>query len=464
MDLLRTRSNRQDQAVILKHGLTVWLGQMAVMAFSVVDSLVAGRHSNTSLAVLSLGAAIYISIYVALVGVVQSQLSLFAELYAAKKRRALRRHAIHAFGISIVLCVIGLVGMLHPEPLMHWAQVPVHLREELTSFLKILAWSLPAALAFRLFGTLAQARGQPRLVTRLQMAGLITKIPLTIWWVHGGWGMPEAGVMGCAWATWTVHWLMLTLALGWHVMNRPAAALRWRSLDWHPNAAIATRMLVLGVPAGLAVLAEVTSFTLIALFVARLGTQSSAAHQIASNVTAVLYMLPLSLAIATSARVGQHMGAQNAAQAASAALSGLRIQMPLSLVASLLLWGMSPVLVTLYSPDPTVQSLASRLLVWVALYHFFDGIQVMCAFILRSYRITFVPFLVYGICLWGLGLLGGHLLCFEGLAGLHAWQHVQAFWAMATAALVLAMLCLLALLNTALRWTILPKPTGAAAR
>ena len=55
----------------------------------------------------------------------------------------------------------------------------------------------------------------------------------------------------------------------------------------------------LGVPGGLAVLVEVSSFTLMALFIARLGTTASAAHQIASNLTAVAYMAPLALGLAT---------------------------------------------------------------------------------------------------------------------------------------------------------------------
>ena len=54
---------------------------------------------------------------------------------------------------------------------------------------------------------------------------------------------------------------------------------------------------------------EVTSFTLMALFIARQGTTASAAHQIASNLAALLYMVPLSLAIATSARVSYWLGA-----------------------------------------------------------------------------------------------------------------------------------------------------------
>jgi MATE family multidrug resistance protein len=102
-------------------------------------------------------------------------------------------------------------------------------------------------------------------------------------------------------------WLMRTqdfyapLAL-WQKLERPD----WRQLG---------RFCRLGIPAGLAILVEVTSFTLMALYVARQGSLSSASHQIAANLAAICYMVPLSLAIATSARVSYWRGAGDEAQA-----------------------------------------------------------------------------------------------------------------------------------------------------
>jgi multidrug resistance protein, MATE family len=82
----------------------------------------------------------------------------------------------------------------------------------------------------------------------------------------------------------------------------------WRRMEPPHWPTIADRAR-LGIPAGLAAMVEVTSLTLMALFIARQGTTASAAHQIASNLAALLYMVPLSLAIATSARVSYWLGA-----------------------------------------------------------------------------------------------------------------------------------------------------------
>jgi MATE family multidrug resistance protein len=172
-----------------------------------------------------------------------------------------------------------------------------------------------AALLFRLFSTLNQSLGKPQLVTWLQLGSLFVKLPLSIWFTFGGAGLPAMGLVGCGWATLCVNWAMLACAV-WLLRSSPfyRGYKLWERIekpDWRQIRQFAR----LGVPGGLAVLVEVTSFTLMALFIARLGTVSAAAHQIAANLLAVAYMVPLSLAIATSARVSFWLGAGDAAKA-----------------------------------------------------------------------------------------------------------------------------------------------------
>src|SRR4051812_29179065 len=84
----RTVSERRT---IAHHALTVLVGQLAVMAFGVTDTLVAGRFSEQALAALSVGAAVYITVFVALIGVLQALLPAWAELHGAKRGRELGR-------------------------------------------------------------------------------------------------------------------------------------------------------------------------------------------------------------------------------------------------------------------------------------------------------------------------------------------------------------------------------------
>ena len=71
------------------HAGTLLVGQLAVMGFAVVDTVVAGRHSNLSLAALSVGAAVFITVNVSLMGLLSGLLPIWAELHGARKLAAI---------------------------------------------------------------------------------------------------------------------------------------------------------------------------------------------------------------------------------------------------------------------------------------------------------------------------------------------------------------------------------------
>ena len=437
-----------ELATIARHAGTVLVGQLAVMSFGVTDTLVAGRHSSEALAALSVGSAVYISVFVALMGALQAQLPIWAHLRGAGAGPEVGQSVRQALYLCVAASALGMAALLFPGPFLRWAEVPPALQADVQGYLAILAAALPPALLFRTYATLNQALGKPLLVTWLQVGSLAIKVPLTVWFSFGGWGVPAMGLAGCAWATVLVNFLMLGTAV-WALRTRrfyrPFEL--WRRLE-APNPAVLRTFARLGVPAALSVMVEVTSFTLMALFIARLGTVASASHQVASNLTAVLYMMPLSLGLATSARVSYWRGGGNEAQARLALRLGLKLALGMAAGSALLVLATHGQLARLYAGDnPPVVALAASLLTWVAAYHLADAVQAVCAFVLRSYGVAVAPMVGYGVLLWGVGLGGGYLLAYRGVGALEPLRQPVAFWMAGAFALGLT-----ALLFTALLW------------
>ena len=441
----------RELSTIARHALTVLAGQLAVMAFGVTDTIVAGRYAQEALAALSIGSAVFVSVYVALMGVLQALMPVWAEQRGANARAAIGVSLRQSLYLWALATVLGMAVLLSPGPILDWTEVPPELRGAVRDYLAILAFGLPPALLFRIYSTLNQALGHPQLVTWLQVGSLVVKLPLSIWFTFGGAGLAPQGVAGCAWATLVVNFglaLVAVVMLRRHPMYEPLAL--WRPLE-RPDAAQLGHFLRLGLPAGLSILVEVTSFTLMALFIARQGALASAAHQIASNLAAVVYMVPLSLAIATSARVSYWRGAGDERLAGATALKGfwLAALMGLALAASLFI--VREPVAALYSTSADVVALASALLVWVAAYHAADALQTLCIFVLRSYRITIAPLVIYGVLLWGVGLYGGYRLAYHGWAGMAPMHSPAPFWMASAAALALTALAFTALLLAVVR-------------
>ena len=440
-----------ERRTIARHAGAVLAGQLAVMAFGVTDTIVAGRYSQHALAALSVGSAVYISVFVGLIGMLQALLPTWAELHGGRRSEDVGRSVRQSLYLGAFGMLAGGGVLLFPGALLRWTEVPLELRGEASRYLAVLALALPPALLFRMYSTLNQSLGKPLLVTWLQALSLLVKVPLTVWFAFGGLGLPALGAIGCAWATVVVNYLLLGLAL-WllrtQTLYHPYAI--WRPLE-RPDWKAIGQFARVGVPGGLAVMVEVTSFTLMALFIARQGTLASAAHQIAANLAAVMYMVPLSIAIATSARVSFWLGAGDASRARLAIRTGFRLGllMALTLAAGVAL-GRGGI-AAIYSRSPEVVALAGGLLGWLAVYHVGDSAQVLLVFVLRCYRVAVAPLVAYCVLLWGVGLTGGYALAYQGLGPWSAKHSPAAFWAAGAVALALLSFILPVILWRAVR-------------
>ena len=441
-----TASGKGELKTISQHAGSVLAGQLAVMAFGIADTVIAGRYSDTALAALSVGSALYISVYVGLIGIVQALLPIWAEMLGAGQRHAVGTSVRQSLYLCAIITAVGMAALAFPAPLLLWAEVPTALLGDVRSYLTVLACAFAPALLFRIYGAFNQSLGKPLMVTSLQVLALAVKIPLSIWLVAGGAGVEPMGVVGCAWATLIVNYFLLALAL---VMLRTqqiyAPFALWKRME-RPDWRQIGSFFRLGLPGGMAYLVEVTSFTLMALFMARLGTEASASHQIAASIAGALYMMPLSLAIAASGRISFWLGAGDAEKAKALVFLTLKLTALTSIAVSAIILIAREILAGWYSGTPAIVLQASSLLVWVAFYHVADSVQAVSAFLLRCYRVTLAPLAIYGVLLWGLGLWGGYQLTYTGWSGFPATGSTHTFWLASTMAIGLVASSLVLLL------------------
>ena len=408
----------------------ILVGQLAVIANGVIDTAMTSRFSATDLAALALGASLYISIFVGLNGVLQALSPVIGHLYGAGRYREIGAEVKQGAWLAAFLTVVGGIALAFPQPLLSLAHASPELNAKSTLYLQTLALALPATLGFRIYGALNTAIGRPKMLMALQVAGPLLKVPLNGLFIFGGMGIPALGGPGCALATATIAWVtfligMLILRLGpayraFGLFGTGFVAPRWSALR---------ELLKLGIPMGLSYLIEVTAFTFMALFIARLGDTAVAGHQIVANFATVLYMLPLSIASATGTLVAQALGAQDNQLARRVAGSGIHMAAVLSVATGCVVWIARELIVRAYTPNETIISAALPLFVFIAFYQLFDAVQVTTAFVLRAYKIAIVPTVIYAVALWGVGLGGGYILGLNPFGvSPHALQGAAGFW------------------------------------
>jgi multidrug resistance protein, MATE family len=445
----------------------VFVGQLAVLAFGVIDTLLVARHSVLDLAALAIGGAAYISIFIGLMGVVLAISPLVGQLYGAKRLPDAGAQLVQAQWLALLLCLPGCALLLWPTPFLALAQAPPEVADKVCAYLGTLAWALPPALLFTAFRGFNTAVSRPKVVMALQLGALALKLPLSALLVFGvalPWGLPAVpalGAPGCALATTLVMWVQCVCAH--QVLCRdpfykpfslpflwPPTRPLHRSV--RPHGPSLRALLRLGVPMGLSVLIEVTGFTFMAFFIARMGTTAVAGHQIAANPIAMLFMMPLALGNATATLVAQRLGAGDAPDAQQLGWHGVTLGLIVATVMGCALYLGRGVVLAAYTPDAVIAAAALPLLAWVVVFHIADAAQAITAFVLRAHRVTTVPLIIYTLAIWGVGLGGGYLLAFDS-SGLvpSSLRGAQGYWVAATAGLVLAAAGLVAFLAWCVR-------------
>ncbi|WP_374622401.1 MATE family efflux transporter [Pandoraea sp.] len=431
----------------------VLIGQLAVIAFGVMDTAMVGRASAFDLASLALGGSIYITVYVGLMGILVALSPIVAQRFGAGERESIGEEVRQAFWLAGFLAVPGFLLLSHPQFILRLSEATPELEARASAYLQILAFGLPAALLFRVYSSLSTAVGRPRIVMAIQVTGLALKIPLNLALIYGveRMGIPALGSTGCAIATTAINWV--SCSLGLTLMARHATLREFGIFSrfcW-PNWQAIRALLKLGVPMGLSYLIEVTAFSFMAIFIARLGDVTLAGHQIAANLGALLYMLPMSIGIATATLAAQAIGSRDFAWARLIGRRGIEFAGTLGVALATLMWLGRALILAAYTSDPQVAAITTPLLAIVAFYHVFDALQVNAVFVLRAWKVAVVPTVIYAVSLWGVGLGGGYVLGFNIGGVSPAWLHGAAgFWFANSASLAVAALGLLLYL----RWIV----------
>ena len=419
---------------ILKLGWPMLIGQLAVMVNGVIDTVMAGRLSAEDLAAVGIGASIYFSVFVTLMGVLIALTPMVAQLYGARRYAEIGEEVRQSLWLGTFLTVLAFVLIYFPDPFLALARVAPEVEVKTRAYLRTIALGVPAMLMFRVFYSFSTAVSRPRVIMVLNLIGLALKVPINLVFIYGYFGMPALGGPGCAVSTTVIAWV--TAAAGWAYCRtcadyRPYGVFsRWSWPDWREQ----LRLLQIGLPIGFTFLVDVTSFTFMALFIARLGTVSSGGHQIAANLTALIYMIPLAMASAAGVLVGQAIGAGDQTRARLTGILGIGCAVGIACVVGVGVWLGRDTIAGLYASDPQVRSVAATLIGYVACYHLFDATSAVAVSVLRGYKKTFVPMLCNIVALWGLGLGGGYALAF-GRAGVPP-MGAPGFWTAAVAGML----------------------------
>lgn len=381
----------------------ILLANLANISVGTIDTIMVGQRSADDLAGVALGASIALWMSITFTGMLQGVSPIAGYAYGAKTWRDVG--VAHQQSLYLAL-LFTIPAMLLTRAVDFWvafADVTPAVGAIAKEYLLYVSWAVPAILLSRVFTAVNASVSRPAATTCVLIVALVLKVPLNAVMMDGVGAWSGFGGKGVGIATVMMQWFsLLALAAIWK-FDRYYESMRIARFE-AINIEVLKKILRIGVPTGLSIFFEISSFSLMAILIARMGTEALGAHQIVSNLIWLYYDLPLSVGIAGSVLVAQNLGRQDPAESRRAVFLVMKVAFALAVTLASLTWVFSDAVIGLYTSDVAVHQTAAMLLTLGIVYHLADAAQCSSNMLLRGYRITVVPMILHSTLMCGMGL------------------------------------------------------------
>jgi MATE family multidrug resistance protein len=394
--------------------LPVIIGQLAVFSMNFVDTVMSGRlpDRDIALAALGIGGAVWSSMLMFVLGTLMVVQPSVAQLDGALKRREAASQTRQAMWIALALAVPYFLLCYFSEPLLHAFAIDPVIVPTAAAYLRAMSWGAPGLCFVFLLRFFSEGTGHTRPTMLYGVTGALLNIPLNYVLMFGKLGLPALGTVGVGYATSIVIWLQFLMLFFYIRSHRHYEPFELMSHLEKPNWGEIWGLLMVGVPIAVAIFVEGSLFVMAALLIGRLGPVPAAAHLIAINFAALVFMIPVGLSSAVSIRVGNAVGRGDPAGARYAGLIGILIILGIQTVSAIGMFLFPGAIVRLYTADQVIAPLAVSLLFYAAVFQYPDGLQMVASGALRGFKDTRMPVVYMVISFWIVGLTLGYHLTF----------------------------------------------------
>lgn len=399
----------------LRLALPVVLTQVGQILTQVADNVMVGRYGGgdpTPLAAVSFGGMTFFILFIAAVGITLGMTPLVGELYAQGDRA--KSSALLQNGI-LFYTLLGLgMGLAQwaATPLLYCFGQPVEVVDMAVPYYRMLVLSMPFVMLFFAFKQFLEGVGNTRVEMVVTILANLANIGFNWIFIYGRYGFPELGAEGAGLGTLLSRIIAPALMIG-YFLSRP----RYRgyldgfSLRRYSRARV-RELLNMGCPISLQMFLESSAFVGTGIMMGWLGKEALSANQITGTLGNCAFMIVMSIGAATTIRVSHCYGARNIGELSLAAKASYHLVLAWNALAALVFIALRGVIPTFFTSNAEVVAIASRLLVFSALYQLSDGIQNVSIGVLRGIQDVKIIMPIALVSYWLLNLPLGYLFSF----------------------------------------------------
>lgn len=397
----RTSNWREEVRELLKLAGPLIVNNLSIAGMQFADAVMAGRLGAESLAAVAVGASVWFFGFALCLGVMMAISPIAARHYGAGNPELIGRYTRQGMYLGLTIGVL-LIALAHVTvgPMLLQIGVDDSFRELTVGYVEAIIWGGPAIFVFLALRFTTEGIGRTRPIMYASIFSLVCNVFLNYVFMFGHFGAPALGAVGCGLASAITMWLLMFVLITYMMLSPHYEPLKIFSRMAPVRPDVLKEIIVLGVPIAVTITAEAGLFNAVSILMGTRGAAIAAAHQVAINFAATMFMIPLALSSAITVRVGHALGSGNSEAARYSGALGMLVCAAFMSVSAAFLLVFRDTVVSLYTNDPSVTAIAISMLLMAAIFQVADGLQIGAAGALRGYKDTRMPMLINIVSYW----------------------------------------------------------------
>ena len=396
----------------MKLAYPILIAQLVQNLMGFADTVMAGRVSATDMAAVAIASSIWLPLILSVAGLIMALASIVSQFAGANKFDQVAKATQQTAWIALVIGLLFIALYFAIAPfIFENVSLDLVLKQLMFDYLTYIIWGAPGFFLYLVLRNYSEGLSHTKPTMIISLIGLIVNVPANYIFIYGEFGAPALGGAGCGIATAIVYWVMFLCTLAYTYFAKALSHAPLLTKFHPPSWSQIKGILAIGIPISLSLLFEVSLFSVVAIILAPFGAEIVASHQIALSFSGLVFMVPLSLSMAVTIRVGFAVGKNKHDEAKDICSYSVIFGVIIALLTATLSLVFRNQIAAIYTIDQQVIDLAVSLMFVAALFQFSDAIQVISAGALRGYKdtqaILYITFCSYWIVGLGIGLILG---------------------------------------------------------
>ncbi len=394
----------------LKLAYPVIIGMIGHTLVGFVDNAMVGQLGTSELAAISLGNSFVFLAMAFGIGFSTAITPLIAESDAKKNKSNTKSILSNGILVCIFLGAVLTIIVLIAKPIIYYMGQSEEVVNLAYPYITLVAISLFPLIIFQSFKQFSDGLSFTKIAMISTVIANLINVVINYILIYGKFGFPKLELVGAGIGT-LISRVIMVLIIIYLIKSNPKINQYLDNLFSLKYSSIITKKIInLGYPSALQMMFEVGFFISGIWVCGIIGINYQAANQIALNLSSLTFMVALGLSVAATIRIGNQKGLNDYKNLKRIAISIFLITVLIELIFALIFIIFSDLLPWLYLENNNnfdvleTVSLASKLLIIVALFQIFDGIQIVAQGALRGIQdvkipsmICFLSYIIFGV-------------------------------------------------------------------